>query len=91
MSSLRILSLNASGLQAQNRLDHCIASLSAIKPDVVLLQEHGLHESDRTRLAKSAKRYGFLAAAAFIPVTKSKGGTAVLIKGLASDSSPLPS
>ena len=80
MSSLTIISLNASGLQAQNRLDHCIASLAATKPDVVMLQEHGLHAEDQTRLAKSAKRYGFLAAAAFIPSTQSKGGTAVLVK-----------
>ena len=80
MTSLKILSLNASGLQTQNRLDRCISSLSSVKPDVVLLQEHGMHSSDSARLAKTAKRYGFLAAAAFIPTTKAKGGTAVLIK-----------
>lgn len=82
MPSLKILSLNASGLQAPNRLDQCISSLSSVKPDVVLLQEHGLHSSDSSVdcLAKSAKRYGYLAAAAFIPTTKTKGGTAVLIK-----------
>ena len=75
-----IVSQNARGTKSGNRLDHCIASMSARGADVVLLQEHGLHVEDKSRLTRICRRYGYLAFAAFIPRTKTHGGTAVLIK-----------
>ena len=75
-----IVSQNARGTKSGNRLDHCIASMSSRGADVVLLQEHGLHVEDKSRLTRICRRYGYLAFAAFIPRTKTHGGTAVLIK-----------
>ena len=74
------LSLNCRGLKSNNRLDHCISGLDRIKPDVVLLQETGLHRSDERRIHAIARRYGYLAAVGFISDTTSSGGTAVLIR-----------
>ena len=54
--------------------------MSKRKADVVLVQEHGLRVEDKSRLLRTARRYGYLAFAAFIPQTKTRGGTMILIR-----------
>ena len=75
-----ILSQNCRGLKSANRLDHCIAALSRTKADVLLLQELGLHVEDSSRFKRICRRYGYLGFAAYLPSTRTHGGTAVLIK-----------
>jgi exonuclease III len=75
-----IISQNCHGLKSANRLDHCIAALSKRNADVLLLQEHGLHPKDKSRFTRICRRYGYLCFAAYLPTTRTRGGTAVLIK-----------
>ena len=75
-----IISQNCRGLKSANRLDHCISGLSKRNADIIMLQEHGLHLEDGSRLRRICRRYGYLSFAAFLPATRTHGGTAVLVK-----------
>ena len=45
-----------------------------------MLQEHGLHLEDKSRFTRICRRYGYLCFAAYLPATRTHGGTAVLLK-----------
>jgi hypothetical protein len=45
-----------------------------------MVQEHGLHEGDKSRLLRIARRHGYIACAAFIPMTRVRGGALILIR-----------
>ena len=76
-----IITQNCRGLKSENRLDHCLASLCSPSPDVVMLQETGLHrDQDASRLRRLANRWGYAVAAAYIAETSTRGGTAVLLR-----------
>ena len=75
-----IVSQNCRGLKSNNRLDHFVAGMNKLKADVVLAQEHGLHIDDKSRLTRTCRRHGFLVFAAFLPQTRTHGGTLIMIR-----------
>ena len=76
-----VITQNCRGLKSENRLDHCLASLCLLSPDVIMLQETGLHkDTDAPRLRKLANRWQYAVAASYITSTSTRGGTAVLLR-----------
>ena len=76
-----VITQNCRGLKSENRLDHCLASLCLLSPDVIMLQETGLHkDTDASRLRKLANRWQYAVAASYITSTSTRGGTAVLLR-----------
>ena len=75
-----IVSQNCRGLKTNNRLDHFVAGMSKLGADVVLAQEHGLHDDDRPRLTRTCRRYGYLVFASYLPATRTHGGTMIMLK-----------
>ena len=64
---LTVITQNARGLRSANRLDHFVAGMNKKKADVVLAQEHGLRPEDKSRLMRTARRYGYLAGLRGLP------------------------
>ena len=77
---LRILSLNAAGTKGTGRLEQMLAATAQQRPDVMLLQEHGLHACDEARLLRTAHALGYVAVASYCPDIETRGGTAVLAR-----------
>ena len=76
---LRIVSHNLAGVKGGTRLRQAFAAARAMRAEVFLAQEHGLHAEDLTRLKATASEFGFWVGASFIGDDDTRGGTWVAL------------